>query len=148
MLSLLAFLAAAAVTAGIGALASSDSEAVYTSLDLPAWAPPTWLFGPAWAVLYVLIAVAGWMVFRRTGWDRSLTCWAIGLVLNAAWTPLFFGADLYWVALADISALAVISVVTTVMFARRRRLAAVLLAPYLVWLGYAGALNLSIALMN
>lgn len=146
--TLAAFLAAATLTAIIGGLASSDAEGVYTSLQLPAFAPPPWLFGPAWAVLYVLIAVSGWLVYRRRGWDRSLTLWAAQLVLNAAWTPLFFGASMYTAALVDITVLAGVVAATTILFARRHRLAAALMIPYLVWLGYAGALNAGIVLLN
>lgn len=145
---LLMFLALTGAAAAIGGLASADSAEIYAVLDRPAFAPPAWLFGPAWTVLYLLIAVAGWLAFLRAGWDRALTLWVVQLVLNAAWTPIFFGAQMYWPAFADISVLWVLVAVCTVMLLRRRRLAGLLMAPYLAWVTYAGALNLAIAVMN
>jgi benzodiazapine receptor len=140
--------AAVPVTAVIGGLAAADSRATYDALDLPPFAPPGWLFGPVWTVLYIAIALAGWLVWRRVGLDASIAMWAVQLVLNAAWTPLFFAADAYWLAFVEICLLWVAVAVTVVMFARRQRLAAVLLLPYLAWVTYAGALNLAIALTN
>lgn len=106
-LALLGFLLAVLVTAVVGATASSDAKEKYAALDQPSWAPPSWLFGPAWGVLYVLIAVAGWLVWRRFGFDRAVQLWVVQLVLNALWSPLFFGAELYWVAFVDICVLMV-----------------------------------------
>lgn len=96
VLALVGFLLAVLVTAVVGAVASSDAKEKYAALDQPSWAPPSWLFGPAWGVLYVLIAIAGWLVWRRFGFDRAVQLWVVQLVLNALWSPLFFGAELYW----------------------------------------------------
>ncbi|MFC6286831.1 TspO/MBR family protein [Nocardioides sp. GCM10027113] len=146
--ALLPFLAAAVVAAGVGGLASGSAAETYRNLEQPVFAPPAWLFGPVWTVLYVMIAVAGWLVWRSHGWDRALTLWAVQLVLNMAWTPLFFGLREYGWALAEIAALWVAIAATAVAFRRRSRLAAVLLLPYLAWVTFAAALNAGIWWLN
>jgi len=99
-------------------------------------------------VLYAMIAVAGWLVWRRVGWTPALTVYAAQLVLNAAWTPIFFGAGRYGWALADIVLLWVLIGVTVVMFRRVSRPAAWLLVPYWLWVTYATALNAAIVALN
>lgn len=148
LLGLLGFLVVVAVAAGLGAVASSSAGSQYARLDLPSFGPPSSVFGPVWTVLYVMIAVAAWLVWRRTGWDRALTLWAVQLVLNAAWTPLFFGAGLYGVALAEIVVLLVAIVATIAAFLSRSRPAAWLMVPYLAWVCFATALNASIWWLN
>ncbi|QFU89096.1 TspO/MBR family protein [Amycolatopsis sp. YIM 10] len=147
-LALAGFVAAVAVVAVAGALASSNAREVYGSLDLPGWAPPPWLFGPVWTVLYLMIAVSGWLYWRAGGDRRGLTVYGVGLLLNLAWTPLFFAAGAYEVALADIVLLDVAVVVSIMLFARRSRVAAWLQVPYLLWILYASALTASIIRLN
>lgn len=146
--ALLPFLGAVVVVAGVGGLASGSAQETYGSLEQPFFAPPAWLFGPVWTVLYVTIAVAGWLVWRSRGWDRALTLWVVQLVLNMAWTPLFFGLQEYGWALAEIAALWVAIAATAVAFRRRSRLAAALLLPYLAWVTFAAALNAGIWWLN
>jgi benzodiazapine receptor len=142
------FLAAVAVVALVGGLAAGSAAATYRALELPAFAPPSWLFGPVWTVLYVLMAVAAWLVWRESGWNRALTLWSVQLVLNLAWTPLFFSAGWYAAALVDIVALLVLVALTVVAAARSSRLAAGLLVPYLLWVAFATALNAAIVVLN
>jgi len=137
--------AAVAVAALVGNLAARGASTTYARLDLPAFAPPSWLFAPVWTVLYVVIAVAGWLVWRRVGVDAAVALWVVQLVLNAAWTPLFFAADLRWLAFAEICLLWVAIVATLSLFWPRHRPAALLLVPYLLWVTYAAALTLAIA---
>lgn len=144
----LGFGLAVLAAAGLGGLAASSAGSTYAALEQPSWAPPSGVFGPVWTVLYVLIAVAAWLTWRVVGWDRSLTAWAVQLVLNAAWTPLFFGADRYGLALVEIVVLLVAVGVTIALFWTRRRVAALLLVPYLAWVGFATALNAAIWSMN
>ena len=99
-------------------------------------------------MFYTLIAVAGWLVFRARGFSFPLYLWAAQLVLNALWTPLFFGAELYWLAFVDIAALWVAVVWCVAAFWKVHRLAAGLMVPYLGWVTFAAALNLGIALLN
>jgi tryptophan-rich sensory protein len=131
-------------TAVVGGLAASGSKAEYAALELPGWAPPAWLFGPVWTILYVLIALAGWLVWQRTGWTPALHAYAVQLGLNAAWTPLFFGAGWYGVALVEIVLLWVLIAVTIVLFRRISRPAAALLVPYVAWVSFATALNAAV----
>nr|WP_062336325.1 TspO/MBR family protein [Herbidospora sakaeratensis] len=145
---LLVFALVVALVAVTGGLAASNAGAVYVRLDLPSWAPPQWLFGPVWTVLYALIAISGWLVWKSHGLDRSFVPYVVQLVLNALWTPLFFGAGLYGTAFVDITLLWAAIVVNIVMFLRRSRAAGWLLAPYLLWVTFAAALNLSIWLAN
>ncbi|MEU8773382.1 TspO/MBR family protein [Streptomyces sp. NPDC048606] len=145
--ALVAFLLAVYAVAAVGALASSDAPALYASLDRPAWAPPAWLFGPVWTVLYGCIGVAGWLVWRRRAAPhrgRAITWWVVQLALNLAWTPLFFGIGAYGLALVEIVLLAAAICVTVACFARVSRAAALLLVPYLGWVCFAAALNAAI----
>lgn len=149
-LSLVVLVGACYLVAALGAVASSDAGEVYAGLDRPSWAPPSWLFGPVWTVLYGLIGVSAWLVWRRHGGaaKAAMVWWGAQLLLNLAWTPLFFGAGRYGLAFADILALLAAATVTAVLFARLHRAAAVLLVPYLLWVAFAAALNLSIWLAN
>ncbi|AIY18521.1 tryptophan-rich sensory protein [Pimelobacter simplex] len=147
-LALLPFLAAVAVVAVVGGLAAGSSSATYRALDLPPFAPPSWVFGPVWTVLYVMIAVAGWLAWRAGTGPVGVGAWVVQLALNLAWTPLFFAADRYGWALVDIVALLAAIVATVVLFARVSRAAAWLLAPYLLWVGFATALNAAIVVLN
>jgi benzodiazapine receptor len=151
-LGLVPFLAAVTVVAVVGGLAAGSAGQTYRALELPPFAPPSWLFGPVWTVLYVMMAVAAWLVWRElpteAGWSRALTLWSVQLVLNLAWTPLFFSAGWYAAALVDIVALLVLVALTVVAAARSSRLAAGLLVPYLLWVAFATALNAAIVVLN
>ncbi|MFY1695375.1 TspO/MBR family protein [Solwaraspora sp. WMMA2101] len=142
------FAAAVAVAAAFGALAASDAGSRYADLAQPSWAPPSWLFSPVWTVLYVLIAVAGFLVWRRVGIGPAIGLWVAQLVLNAAWTPLFFGAGQYGLAFAEIVLLWLAIGATVLLFRRVSRLAAALLLPYWAWVTFAAALNLAIWRLN
>lgn len=145
---LVPFLAAVTVVAVVGGLSAGAAGRTYRALELPPFAPPSWLFGPVWTVLYLMIAVAGWLVWREAGWNRGLTLWSVQLVLNLAWTPLFFAADLYALALVDIVALLVLVTATIAGFRRTSPTAAWLLVPYLAWVAFATALNAAIVVLN
>ncbi|MCY9785343.1 tryptophan-rich sensory protein [Nocardiopsis sp. EMB25] len=150
LVSLAVFVGAAYAVAVLGSLAASDAGAVYASLERPGWAPPSWLFAPVWTVLYGMIGVAAWLAWRRTGRDArtALVWWWVQLGLNAAWTPLFFGLRQYGLAFLDICLLLVALVITVVAFWCLRRVCALLLVPYLLWVAFASALNLNIWLNN
>lgn len=146
--ALAGFGAAVTVAAAIGGLGVTGTAAEYNGLRQPDWAPPSWVFGPVWTVLYVMIALAGWLVWQRIGFRGPMWLYAAQLALNALWTPLFFGAGQYGFAFADIVALWLLIAVTAAMFWRIRRPAGVLLLPYWVWVTYATALNFAIWQMN
>lgn len=142
--ALAGFAVAVFVVAALGSLTVSGSSAEYASLDRPGWAPPSWLFGPVWTVLYAMIAVAGWLAWRRAGFGPAVLAWVVQLALNAAWTPLFFGAGRYGLAFVEIVVLWLAIGVTVLLFQRVSTLAAALLLPYWAWVTFAAALNYSI----
>jgi tryptophan-rich sensory protein len=146
--TLIPFIAAVTAVAGLGGLAASGSQQTYRALELPPFAPPSWLFGPVWSVLYLFIGVAGWLLWRAGGWDRVLWLWVAQLLLNLAWTPLFFAADQYVLALVDIVALDLAVAALVVLAWPRSRVAAGLLVPYLAWTCFATALTLGIVVLN
>ncbi len=143
-IGLAAFGAAAAAAALLGGLGVAGTAIEYASLDRPPWAPPSWLFGPVWTLLYAMIAVAGWLVWRRTGWVTALTVYAVQLALNAVWTPIFFGFGRYGLALVDIVVLWLLIGATIWLFRPISRTAAALLVPYWAWVTFATALNAAI----
>ncbi|WP_237291333.1 TspO/MBR family protein [Streptomyces sp. Sge12] len=137
--------------AALGALASADAGEVYSALVRPGWAPPAWLFGPVWTVLHGMMAVAAWLVGRqpdRLRVRRAHMWWSVQLALNLAWTPLFFGARQFGLALLDIVLLLAALATTVVLFRRLSRTAALLLVPYLLWVAFATVLNASIWQLN
>jgi len=148
VIALVATFAAAAV-GGLGM--GGQVEGWYRTLERPAWTPPDWLFGPVWTVLYTLMAVAAYLVWRRGGWGGArlaLGLYAVQLVLNAAWTPVFFGLrEIGW-ALVVLAALWLMIVATTVAFFRKSVPAGVLLLPYLAWTTFAGVLNFTLWRLN
>ncbi|MEQ1714089.1 MAG: TspO/MBR family protein [Hyphomicrobium sp.] len=113
----------------------------YETLTKPWWTPPKWLFPIAWTILYIMIAVAGWRVWQAEGVGPALMVWALGLVFNAAWSWLMFGEKQIGWALADLVAMWLTVAAFIVLAQQVDRTAALLFAPYLVWVSYAGALN-------
>ncbi len=145
-LVLAGLLAACAVVAGLGAWANAgETTGWYADAEKPPWNPPSWVFGPVWSVLYAAMAVAAWLVWRRGG---DLTLWWVQLVLNLAWSPVFFTLELLWPGLAVILALDVLVALTLWRFRRSSTTAAWLMAPYLAWVLYATTLNGAIAVLN
>lgn len=143
---LLAFAAAA-----VGAVASADAATFYAQLVKPSWAPPAWVFGPVWSVLYALMGVAAWLVWRRAGAPGRRTALAlffVQLALNGAWSWLFFGRHAIGAALVEIVLLLLAILATTVAFHRISRPAGWLLAPYLAWVTFASALTFAIWRLN
>jgi|GEM_PF-228620 tryptophan-rich sensory protein len=123
----------------------------YPTLTKPAWTPPDWVFGPVWTLLYILMAVAAWLVWRKAGFAGArlaLVLYFVQLALNAAWSGLFFGLRSPAAGLVDILLLWMVIAATLVAFARHSAVAAGLLVPYFVWVSYAAALNFAIWRMN
>ena len=123
----------------------------YRALAKPTATPPDWVFPVAWSVLYVLLGVALAMVLNARGSrlrGAAIALFAVQLLANLAWTPLFFGLHRIWPAVALIAVLFVLATATAVLFGRIRALAGWLLVPYLAWLVYAGLLAYGIAQLN
>jgi len=151
-LTLAAFLAVTFAAAGVGSLFTASSVGSwYATVAKPSWTPPNWVFGPAWTVLYSLMAIAAWLVWRRVGLSGASV--ALGLYfaqlgLNVAWSGLFFGLRNIGAALVDIVGLWLLILFTTRAFWRRSHAASILLLPYLAWASFAAALNLAIWRLN
>ncbi|MDA5342848.1 TspO/MBR family protein [Stenotrophomonas maltophilia] len=146
-LGLLGWFAVTFAAAALGAWASTSAVSFYASLTLPAWAPPAGVFGPVWTLLYAMMAVAAWLVWRERGWGGArpaLTLYLLQLAVNALWSWLFFGWKLGALAFADILVLIVLVCATILGFLRIQRGAAVLLLPYLAWISFASALNFAV----
>lgn len=121
----------------------------YASLNKPAWTPPSWLFGPVWTTLYVLIGIAGWRVARREAPAHDAWwIWWVQLALNGLWTPIFFGAHRLGIALIVIVALVAAVAIFIRLTWARDRLASLLFVPYLIWISYATNLNAAILWLN
>jgi tryptophan-rich sensory protein len=146
-LGLLGWLLLVFATAAIGGLASAQAGAFYTELVRPDWAPPGWLFGPVWSVLYALMGVSAWLVWRARGFAGArfaLLLFMAQLGVNALWTWLFFVWHQGGLAFAEILLLWVMIVATITLFWRISKIAGSLLLPYLAWVTFATALTYAI----
>jgi tryptophan-rich sensory protein len=142
-----------ALSLGVGILAElvagPNILSWYPSLTKPSFNPPNWAFAPVWSTLYVFIAIAGWRVWCVTDFNaQPMLYWLIQLALNAAWPFIFFGAHQLLAALIEIAMLLIAVLITTVAFFRIDRIAGWLFVPYLLWVSFAGALNLEIYSLN
>jgi len=150
-LGLLGWASLSFTAAALGAIATADARAFYAGLAQPSWAPPAWLFGPVWSVLYALMAASAWLVWRDRGFAGARTALVLFLVqlsANALWSWLFFAWRQGGLAFAEVVLLCSLIVATIVAFHRISRLAAILLYPYLAWCAFASALTLSIWRLN
>lgn len=134
---------------GLGAIASVDAASFYAQLSKPGWAPPAWVFGPVWSVLYALMGIAAWLVWRRRGAIGVALAWfGVQLVANALWSWLFFAWKLGAAASAEVLVLLALILATMRAFHRHSSAAAWLLLPYLLWVGFAAVLTWSMWLRN
>ena len=151
-LRLAACVALPLILGALSALAVKGSMEEYAMLEQPPLSPPGWLFPAAWSVLYVLMGAASYIVLcsgaplyeRR----RALKLYAVQLVVNVLWPPIFFGLELYLAALAWLVLLWVLVLVTALRFRRISRAAFCLMVPYLAWLTFAAYLNFGVWLLN
>jgi benzodiazapine receptor len=120
----------------------------YAGLTKPAFNPPGWLFAPVWTVLYIVVAIAGWLVWQRAPSDWSMRLWWAQLVLNFLWSPTFFGAHEIGLALIVVLLLlaAIIAFIATAW--QRDRVTAWLFVPYATWVAFASVLNAAILALN
>lgn len=144
------------ISLGAGALGSLSTQPFpvtwYDSLLKPALNPPSWVFGPVWTLLYILMGVAAYMVWRK-GWGKSevrvaLGLFALQLVLNALWSILFFGFQNPAFACVEILVLLVAICINSFLFYKITPIAGYLMIPYCLWVSFATYLNLSIWLLN
>ena len=147
VVSLLVCFAAAA----IGGFATQQAPEFYAALSRPAWAPPAWLFGPVWTLLYALMAIAAWLVWKRRGFAgarSAFVLFSIQLALNAVWSWLFFAWQRGLFAQIEILVLLVFIALTIVAFWRVQPVAGALMLPYLAWVTYATALTFALVRRN
>lgn len=146
ILGLVMWLLITFAAAGIGAVASANAGAFYEKLSQPEWAPPASLFGPVWTLLYILIAIAAWLVWKDTGFrgaSLALSMMIVQLAANALWTWIFFAWHRGALAFVEIIVLWILIVITMILFWRVRPVAGVLFVPYLLWVTFASALTYS-----
>ncbi|MDX9856350.1 MAG: TspO/MBR family protein [candidate division Zixibacteria bacterium] len=123
----------------------------YASLDKPSWTPPSWLFGPVWTLLYALMAVAAFLVWRQcgfTGARAALSLFIAQLVVNGLWSWFFFGMHRIGLAFFDIIVLWFLIAATIMAFYKLNKVAGWMLIPYLMWVSYAAGLNFALWRMN
>lgn len=149
IISLLAPLAAGAIGS---VFTVSTIPGWYATLVRPGFTPPNWLFGPAWTLLYILMGSALFFVWKATA-DKTAKTRAIGifvfqLILNTLWSFIFFGLHKIGLALIEIAILWLAILATILAFSKISRTAAWLLAPYILWVSFAGYLNCSLFLLN
>jgi tryptophan-rich sensory protein len=144
--SLLVFVAIVALTAMTGIF--FQPGAWYETLRKPSWTPPNWLFGPVWSVLYIMIAVAGWLVWRADGFGPAMWLWVAQIVLNGLWSFFFFGIRRMDLALVDVTGMWLVIAAFILVASSISVVAAWLFVPYLVWVTIAGALNFTVRRLN
>lgn len=127
----------------------------FANLKKPTWNPPNWLFAPVWTTLFIMMAVAAWLVWRNSWqsdrWAKSrlaLSWFGIQLALNVGWSVLFFGFQRPGFALIEIVILWLAIAITGYLFARHSKIAAILMVPYLCWVSFASVLNWAIWSLN
>ncbi len=149
-LVLAGFILVCLVTGGLGGWVTAQSVTDwYPTLVKPSWNPPNWIFGPVWTALYLMMAVAAWLVWRSDGNIRgAMILFFSQLALNFAWSFLFFGARSPWLGLMDIAMLWLALVITVIVFFQKSAAAGLLMLPYLVWVSFAAILNLAIWRLN
>ena len=139
------------IAAGIGNLATLPNiPSWYAALDKPWFNPPNWIFGPVWTVLYILMGVALFLVWsnRKSAPRKAYIFFGSQLILNALWSQVFFGLHWTWGGALVIVSLLIFIVLTMREFARVSKVAAALLVPYVGWVLFATALNVSLAVIN
>jgi benzodiazapine receptor len=151
ILGLVGWLLLSFAAAAVGAAASANAPEFYAQLTQPPGAPPAWVFGPVWTLLYLLMAISAWLVWRERGFRGApvaLGLFVVQLALNALWSWLFFAWHLGAAAFFEIVLLWLLIVATIVAFRRVRPLAAALLLPYLAWVSFATVLAFTIWRLN
>lgn len=148
-LVLFGFIAVCAMVAVSGAYFRPD--AWYIALKKPSWQPPDWLFAPVWTILYAMIAVSGWLVWKKTGFAGApiaFAIYAIQLVVNALWSAVFFGMHRIGASIVVVALMWLAVAANTIAFYAIEPNAGLLLVPYLLWVSFAAFLNITIWRLN
>jgi len=147
--------AAVLISLSVGILSSfftMDAESIYKSLTLPSFAPPPWIFGPVWTILYITMGIASYRIWMYAGHNKgvgtALFYYTMQLILNFLWSVIFFSLQFRGFAFLEIILLLVLIIVTTFRFFDIDKPAGLLMVPYLLWVSYASLLNGSIWIFN
>lgn len=141
------------LSAGLaGSFFTTNLSGWYQSLNKPFFTPPNWLFAPVWTTLYLLMGVSAFIVWQKGFENRTvkiaLGFFVVQLILNALWTPLFFGAKLLLAAFLEILLLWLAILATIINFKKVSTAAALLLIPYILWVSFAAVLTAAIYILN
>lgn len=139
-----------AVVVGVGGFIGSMTAPGewFAALNKPPFNPPNWLFAPVWLALYIMIGVAGWLVWRREPHGVVMKIWVAQQVLNWLWSPTFFAWQQLWLAVVIIVTILALIISFIVLARSVDRRASWLFVPYALWVGFASLLNISIAVLN
>ena len=133
-----------------GMITATSVDTWYPNLEKPFFTPPDWVFAPVWSILYLLIGLSGWVIWRQRAPEckKALLIFLIQLGFNLAWSFIFFGANLIGTALTEIIELLIVIIVNIIAFWRIKPLSGLLMLPYALWVAYATVLNASIWILN
>lgn len=136
---------------GLSALITMGSMENFSSLNKPPLSPPGWLFPVVWTILFVLMGIASYIVLERGSFAETRTAlffYGVQLFFNFFWSIFFFNFELYYFSFLWLLALWVLIIITAVLFFRISKPAGYLMIPYILWVTFAGYLNLGIAILN
>jgi translocator protein len=151
--ALAGFIALCLLVGALGGWATSQAVVEwYPTLNKPSWNPPAWIFAPVWTTLYIVMAIAAWLVWKKdtrfSGVRQALILFFVQLALNCMWSFLFFKFHNPAAALVDIVALLILLALTTGAFFSQSKLAGALMLPYFAWVSFATVLNYTIWQLN
>ena len=151
-IGLLVFIVICVGAGGLGAIATTpEIEGWYKTITKPSWNPPGWIFGPVWTTLYIMMAIAAWLVWKQAGFKAAqlpLISFAVQLLLNVCWSWIFFGMHQPGWAFVEIIFLWLAILTTIILFFKKSVAAGGLMVPYLAWVSFASVLNFTIWRLN
>ncbi|MFZ3054503.1 MAG: TspO/MBR family protein [Minisyncoccales bacterium] len=147
-ISLLIFIAIPLLAGYLSSLLSGNMSQTYSQFYHPDFFPPAWLFGPAWTILYILMGISAYLIWKKGNTKKELSLFFIQLIINLLWTPIFFGFHQYLLAFIEILILLVMIILTIISFDKKSKTAAYLMIPYLFWVSFATILNYVVFITN
>ena len=137
------------LASGIGSfVTSSFKEPWYSEILLPTFNPPSWVFGPVWTTLYILMSLAAWLAWKQTSDKKILQIYFIHLFFNSLWSIIFFGFHQIFIALIDLGIIIIFIIWLMKIYYQVNKISFLLMIPYLLWSSYALMLNVAIFYLN
>ena len=137
------------LASGIGSfVTSSFKEPWYSEILLPSFNPPSWVFGPVWTTLYILMSLAAWLAWKQTSDKKILQIYFIHLFFNSLWSVIFFGFHQIFIALIDLGIIIIFIIWLMKIYYQVNKISFLLMIPYLLWSSYALMLNVAIFYLN